>query len=56
MLPHPCIQATLRELFPLTDKGAVKMLYDGRRRPQAVFLNDQVFLVYNGDARTLTIP
>ena len=38
-------------IVPFGDKGAVKMLYDARQRPQAVYLNDQVFLVYNGDAR-----
>jgi len=39
------------DIIPYGDKGAVKMLYDARQRPQAVYLNDTAFLVYNGDAR-----
>jgi hypothetical protein len=31
--------------------GKFKMLYDCRQRPQALLLKDQLYIVYNGDAR-----
>ena len=31
------------------DGGQIKMLYDRRQRPQSVYLNGKVYLVYNGD-------
>ena len=30
--------------------GQVKMIYDRRQRPQAVFIQNTVYLVYNGGA------
>lgn len=37
-------------LIPFGEGGQVKMLYDRRQRPQAVFINNKVFIVYNGGA------
>lgn len=34
--------------------GQVKMIYDRRHHPQAVFLNNKVFFVYNGGAQKNT--
>ena len=31
--------------------GQIKMLYDQRQRPQAVYLNDKVHIVYNGGGK-----
>lgn len=33
------------------DRGKFKMLYDARQRPASVFLQDRLFIVYNGDAK-----
>jgi len=32
-------------------RGQIKMLYDRRQRPQAVYLNDKVHIVFNGGAK-----
>jgi hypothetical protein len=36
---------------PFGTTGKFSMLYDVRQRPQAIMLNDIVYIVYNGDAR-----
>ena len=33
------------------EAGKIKMLYDVRQRPQAVYLRDRLYIVYNGDAQ-----
>ncbi|MDG2222677.1 MAG: BNR-4 repeat-containing protein [Rubripirellula sp.] len=37
-------------VVPFGDAGKFKMLYDARQRPQSVFVNGQLYVVYNGDA------
>jgi hypothetical protein len=37
-------------VIPFGSGGQVKMIYDRRQRPQAVFINDKVEIVYNGGA------
>ncbi len=39
------------EILPFGEDGKFKMLYDCRQRPQSVFLNDKLYIVYNGDAK-----
>jgi hypothetical protein len=45
---------TVPDATPLAfaDGGKFKMLYDGRQRPQSVLLNDRLYIVYNGDAKS----
>ena len=38
-------------ILPFGDAGKFKMLYDARQRPQSVYLNDRLYIVYNGDAK-----
>ncbi|MCD6353992.1 MAG: BNR-4 repeat-containing protein [Prolixibacteraceae bacterium] len=38
------------KIIPFGSGGQVKMIYDRRHHPQAVFLNNKVFMVYNGGA------
>ena len=38
------------QVVPFGEAGKFKMLYDARQRPQSVFINGQVYIVYNGDA------
>ena len=33
------------------EKGQVKMIYDARQRPQSVYMNDKLHIVFNGGAR-----
>jgi len=42
---------TKGKLLPFGEAGKFKMLYDARQRPQSVYLNDQLYIVYNGDAK-----
>lgn len=37
-------------IVPFGSGGQVKMIYDRRQRPQAIFINDKVYMVYNGGA------
>ncbi|MDG2214638.1 MAG: hypothetical protein P8M70_12470, partial [Verrucomicrobiota bacterium] len=39
------------KILPFGEAGKFKMLYDCRQRPQSVFLNDKLYIVYNGDAK-----
>ena len=39
------------KLLPFGEAGKFKMLYDARQRPQSVYLNDRLYIVYNGDAK-----
>ena len=38
------------EVYPFGSGGQLKMIYDRRQRPQAVYINDMVYMVYNGGA------
>ncbi len=38
-----------QQLAAFGEKGQVKMLYDQRQRPQAVFLNNKLHIVFNAD-------
>jgi hypothetical protein len=38
------------KLIPFGSGGQVKMIYDRRQRPQALYINGKVFMVYNGGA------
>ncbi len=38
------------KILPFGVNGKRNMLYDARQRPQSVFLNGRVYIVYNGDA------
>ena len=38
-------------VLPFGEAGKFKMLYDARQRPQSVYLNDRLYIVYNGDAK-----
>ncbi len=38
------------EVIPFGEGGQLKMIYDRRQRPQAIYMNDQVYMVYNGGA------
>ena len=40
------------EIMQFGDDGYIKMLYDSRQRPQAVYLNNRIFIVYNGSSTT----
>ena len=40
---------TSATVMPFGQDGQIKMLYDCRQRPQSVFLNDRLYIVYNGD-------
>lgn len=42
---------TVAEVLPFGKDGKFKMLYDARQRPQSVFLNGRLHLVYNGEAK-----
>lgn len=42
------------EVLPFGKDGKFKMLYDARQRPQSVFLNGRLHLVYNGEAKPTT--
>ncbi|MFC1764549.1 BNR-4 repeat-containing protein [Planctomycetota bacterium] len=49
----PCARAQIREIsdlqiVPFGDGGQIKMLYDARQRPQAVYLNNKLHIVFNG--------
>ena len=49
----PCSMAQMREtsnvrMVSFGNGGQIKMLYDARQRPQAVFLNNKLHLVFNG--------
>ncbi len=50
------------EILPFGEGGQIKMLYDRRQRPQSVYLNDMVYIVFNaggdpGDSgRSPTMP
>lgn len=35
----------------IADRGKFKMLYDSRQRPQSLLIHDNLFIVYNGDAK-----
>jgi hypothetical protein len=37
-------------VVPFGNGGQLKMIYDRRQRPQAVYMNDRVYMVYNGGA------
>ena len=37
-------------VVPFGSGGQLKMIYDRRQRPQAVFINNKVYIVYNGGA------
>ena len=37
-------------VVPFGSGGQLKMIYDRRQRPQAVYINDKVYIVYNGGA------
>ncbi|MEM9159109.1 MAG: BNR-4 repeat-containing protein, partial [Verrucomicrobiota bacterium] len=41
------------EILPFGNAGQEKMLYDVRQRPQAVYLKDTLYLVYNGEGRSV---
>ncbi len=43
-------QNTGFSVFPFGSGGQVKMIYDRRHHPQAVFMNNKVYMVYNGGA------
>ena len=36
------------EILPFGERGGIKMLYDARQRPQAVYLNGKVFIAFKG--------
>jgi hypothetical protein len=36
--------------------GQIKMLYDRRQRPQAVYLHDKIHIVFNAGAETGALP
>lgn len=38
------------EVVPFGEGGQLKMIYDRRQRPQAIYMNGQVYMVYNGGA------
>ena len=49
----PCSMAQTREssdvqIVPFADGGPLRMLYDARMRPQAVYLKDKLHIVFNG--------
>jgi len=44
-------QGTALEILPFGEDGKFKMLYDCRQRPQAVYLKDTLYIVYNGNAK-----
>ena len=48
---HDQADARAAEILPFGEVGKLKMLYDCRQRPQAVYLNDKLYIVYNGKAR-----
>jgi len=37
-------------VIPFGQGGQLKMIYDRRQRPQALYMNDKVYMVYNGGA------
>jgi len=37
-------------VVPFGSGGQLKMIYDRRQRPQAIFINNRVYIVYNGGA------
>ncbi|MYF16357.1 MAG: hypothetical protein F4215_02800, partial [Gemmatimonadetes bacterium] len=37
-------------VVPFGSGGQLKMIYDRRQRPQAIYINNQVYIVYNGGA------
>lgn len=39
------------EILPFGETGKFKMLYDSRQRPQAVYLKNKLYIVYNGMAK-----
>jgi hypothetical protein len=39
------------EILPFGEVGKFKMLYDCRQRPQAVYLKNKLYIVYNGNAK-----
>ena len=39
------------KMLPFGESGKFKMLYDARQRPQSVFLEGRLYIVYNGDAK-----
>lgn len=39
------------KIIPFGKGGKIKMLYDRRQRPQAVFLKDKLYIVYNGNSK-----
>ncbi|MGB0578620.1 MAG: BNR-4 repeat-containing protein [Limisphaerales bacterium] len=45
------ISSATAGVLPFGEDGKFKMLYDARQRPQSVYLNDRIYLVYNGDAK-----
>ena len=44
-------QTTYAATMAFAHGGKFKMLYDCRQRPQSVYLNDKLYIVYNGDAK-----
>ncbi|MFC1764939.1 BNR-4 repeat-containing protein [Planctomycetota bacterium] len=52
----PCAIARIREasdfqIVPFGEGGQIKMLYDARQRPQAVYLENKLHLVFNGGGK-----
>ena len=57
-LTCPCVTAAHArektgavEILPFGEVGKFKMLYDCRQRPQAVYLKNKLYIVYNGNAK-----
>ncbi len=44
-------QSKTLNIIPFGEAGKFKMLYDCRQRPQSVYLNDKLYIVYNGEAK-----
>jgi len=41
---------------PFGEGGQIKMLYDRRQRPQSIYLNNKVHIVFNGAGQTGASP
>jgi len=51
----PCSMAKIKktrdfQILPFADNGSLKMLYDNRQRPQAIYLEGKLYIVFNGGA------
>ena len=51
MTMHGEGQSKAVEILPFGEGGGFKMLYDCRQRPQAVYLKNKLYIVYNGGAK-----